>query len=87
MSKTVIAPYALGETWEVKSQLDVFGHEVKVHQNGSAVILEIDGLCIVGDVGESGDKPVMVFPRALALCPTLSDAQRAVELAFQRTQR
>jgi hypothetical protein len=78
--------YTLDTTWHVTNARVAFGHTVRFHQSGSAVIMEIDGLCLVGDAALLFGQSKIVFPRQLALCPTLDDAKRAVELAYQQHQ-
>jgi hypothetical protein len=35
--------------WTTTADLHAFGHAVSIHQSGQAVILEVDGLCFIGD--------------------------------------
>jgi hypothetical protein len=62
----------------------VFGRTVSVHQSGQAVILEVDGLCLIGDTYPSenarGGGAVIVFPRLMAMTAALEDAKKAVEM-------
>jgi hypothetical protein len=69
--------------WKTTADVSVFGHAVRVHQSGQAVILEVDGLCIVGDTypdEKAAGGMVLVFPRLMAMTPTLEDAKKAVEM-------
>jgi hypothetical protein len=69
--------------WTTTADLHALGRAVSIHQSSQAVILEVDGLCLIGDtypnekaLGGMG----LVVPKMIALSPTLEDAKKAVEM-------
>ena len=69
--------------WTQTANIQAFDHTVRIHQSGQAVILEVDGLCLIGDMfsGSSEQGGVkLVFPRQIALAPNVEEAKKAVEM-------
>ena len=77
-------PNRVPREWTTTANLKAFGHTVSVHQSGQAVILEVDGLCLIADTYPNEKAlggMVLVFPKMIALSPTLAeDVKKAVEM-------